>query len=76
MSPDPFLISWRGYQLRVRHDDPGIGTYTQVGQQLRAAVEFATDLAGLRFAVETMVGDRCRVRVADDGRAVEMWRRG
>jgi hypothetical protein len=30
LTPDPLIISWRGRQLRVRHDDPRIGPMRQV----------------------------------------------
>ena len=75
MTPDPLIIAWRGRQLRVRHDDPRIGYYSPVGQRIRAAVELATDVEGLRLALVTTVGERYRVRVADDGDVVGLWRR-
>jgi hypothetical protein len=67
--------SWQGQQLRVRHDDPRLGPYTHAGQVLRAAVELASDVEGLRLVLGTTVGDRYRVRVSDDGSIVGLWRR-
>lgn len=75
MKPDPLVIAWRGRQLRVRHDDHRIGPYTQVGQCIRAAVELASDVEGLRLVLATALGDRYVVKVADDGGTVGLWRR-
>lgn len=72
---EPLLIDSRGRRLRVRHDDPRIGPYSPIGQRIRAAVELATDVEGLRLALETTVGERYRVKVADDGGVVGLWRR-
>ena len=69
MRPDRLPhIPWRGRQLRVRHDDPKLGLYADVGKQLCAAVQLATDLEGLRLALATTVERQYTVRVADDGR--------
>jgi hypothetical protein len=76
MKPDPLVVAWRGRQLRVRHDAPRIGPYTQVGQRIRAAVELASDVDGLRLVLASALGDRYIVRVADDGGAVGLSRRG
>lgn len=54
--PEPLLIPWRGRQLRVRHDDPRIGPYSPVGQRIRAAVELASEAAGLRLVLATTLG--------------------
>ncbi len=70
MTPDPLVIAWRGRQLRVRHDDPRIGPYSPVGQRIRAAVELATDVEGLRLVLASTVGERYRVKVAEDGGVV------
>jgi hypothetical protein len=67
MSPDPLVISWRGRQLRVRHNDPCIGPYSPVGQRIRAAIELATDVEGLRLVLASTVGEQYIVRVAEDG---------
>jgi hypothetical protein len=75
VSPEPLVIAWRGRQLRVRHDDPRIAPYSPAGQRIRAAVELATDVEGLRLALETTVGERYRVRVADEGDLVGLWTR-
>jgi hypothetical protein len=74
-SPDPLVISWRGRQLRVRHDDPRIGPYTPAGARLRAIIELASDVDGLRLALASIVGERFRVRVSEDGCTVGPWRR-
>ncbi len=76
LTPDPLSISWRGRKLRVRHDDPRIKPYSQVGQRIRAAVELATDVEGLRLVLASTVGERYRVRVTDDGTMVGLWRSG
>jgi hypothetical protein len=75
VKPEPFVIPWRGRELRVRHADPAIGTYTPVGQRIRAAVELASDVDGLRLVLASTVSDRYRIRVADDGATVGLWRR-
>jgi hypothetical protein len=75
MTPEPLVVAWRGRQLRVRHDDPRIGPYSPTRQRIRAAVELATDVAGLRLTLEATVGERYRVKVADDGGVVGLWRR-
>ena len=75
MTPDPLVISWHGRQLRVRHDDPRIGPYSPVGQRIRAAVELATDVQGLRLVLASTMGERYRVKVAEDGGVVGLWRR-
>jgi hypothetical protein len=38
-------------------------------------VELAPDVEGLRLAQVTTVGERYRVKVADDGGVVGLWRR-
>jgi hypothetical protein len=76
VKPEPFVIPWRGRILRVRHDDPGIGTYSPAGQRIRAAVELASDVEGLRLVLASTVGERYRVKVSDDGSVVGLWRRG
>jgi hypothetical protein len=74
-APEPFYVPWQGRQLRVRHDDPRIGVYTPTGAQLRAAVELASDVEGLRLVLTSTVGERYRIRVSDDGCTVGLWRR-
>jgi len=74
-APDPLHIPWRGRQLRIRHDDPRLGPYTDVGKQLTAAVQLATDVEGLRRVLATTIADRYRFRVSDDGATVGLWRR-
>jgi hypothetical protein len=68
-------VPWRGRQLRIRHDDPHLGVYTGAGQQLRAAVQLASDVDGLRLVLTTALGREYRVMVADDGLTVGLWRR-
>ena len=57
-APEPLVIAWQGRRLRVRHDDPQLGLYTPRGAQLRARVELATDVAGLRLVLACCLGDR------------------
>jgi hypothetical protein len=72
----PIIVSWQGRQLRVRHDDPRITSiYSPQAVRVRAAVELASDVAGLRLVLESTVGDRYRVKVRDDGAEVGLWRR-
>jgi hypothetical protein len=72
--PDTLVIPWRGRSVRVRHDEPRLGLYTDVGKRLSAAVQLATDVAGLRLARASTVGERNWVRAADDGSVVGLWR--
>jgi hypothetical protein len=74
-SPDPLTVPWRGRQLRVRHDDPHLGPYPPRGATLRAAIELASDVDGLRLVLTSAVGDRYRIRVTDDGSVIGLWRR-
>ena len=69
-SPEPLVISWRGRQLRIRHDDPRLTVYSPRGARLRAAIELASDVEGLRLVLNSTITDRYRVRVADDGSVV------
>jgi hypothetical protein len=75
LRPGPLVISWHGRQLRIRHDDPHLSSYSGTGQQLRCAIELASDVEGLRLVLASTVGERYRLRVADDGSVVELWRR-
>ena len=72
--PEPLIVAWRGRQVRVRHDDPHLGPYTPKGAMLRAAIELASDVEGLRLVLTSTVGDRYRIRVSDDGSVVGLWR--
>ena len=74
MRPEPLIIAWRGRQVRVRHDDPHLGTYSGTGSSSAAAVELARDVEGLRLVLASTVGERYRVRVSDDGSVVGLWR--
>jgi hypothetical protein len=74
--PDPLVIAWRGRKVRIRHDDPHLSTYSGTGQQLRCAMELASDVEGLRLVLASTVGGRYRVKVSDDGIVVGLWRRG
>jgi hypothetical protein len=73
--PDPLIVTWQGRTLRVRHDDPQLGPYTPRGAVIRSAVELASDVEGLRLYLVTALGDRYRVKVADDGSVIGLWRR-
>lgn len=73
---DPIVIPWRGHQLRIRHDDPSMTSiYSPQASRIRAAVELASDVDGLRLVLESTIGARYRVRVADAGDVVGLWRR-
>ncbi len=74
-APDPLVVPWQGRQLRIRHDDPRLGPYSQQGAVIRSAVELASDVEGLRLALGTALGERYRVRVGEDGEVVGLWRR-
>jgi hypothetical protein len=74
-APDPLVIPWRGRQVRIRHDDPQLTVYSPHGARLRAAIELASDVDGLRLVLDSTVSDRYRVRVADDGSIIGLWRR-
>ena len=41
---------------------------------LRAAVQLASDVEGLRLVLASTLGERYRVRVTDDGWVVGLWR--
>jgi hypothetical protein len=56
-SPDPLVISWRGGQLHVRHDDRRLTPHSPRGATIRSAIEFATGVEGLRLVLMTTVGD-------------------
>ena len=72
--PDPLLIPWRGGTIRLRHDDPRLGLYTDVGKRLTAAVQLATDIDGLRIVLASNHGRGYRVRVSDDAQTVGLHR--
>ncbi len=75
MTPDPLFVDWQGIQVRVHHEDPRLTPYSPGVSRLRSAVELASDVEGLRLVLESVLGDRYRVRVRDDGAVVELWRR-
>ena len=75
MKPDPLVISWRGRQLRVRHDNPTLTPYSPMASRLRSAVELASDVEGLRLVLASVLGERYRVSVREDGAVVGLWRR-
>ncbi len=58
--PDPLVISWRGRQLRIRHDDPALKPYSPMAARLRSAVELASDVEGLWLVAATTLGDHDR----------------
>jgi hypothetical protein len=73
--PEPLVIPWQGREIRVRHDDPSLSTYSGCGQTIRTAVLLASDIEGLRLVLESTVGQRYRVKVSEDGATVGLWRR-
>ena len=75
MKPDPIVVPRQGRSVRVRRDDPRLGSYPPRGAVIRSAMELASDVDGLRLVLATALGDRYRVRVSDDGSVVGLWRR-
>jgi hypothetical protein len=76
VAPEPFLVSWGdGRTIRIRHDDHDRGPHEGNGQQVRAAVQLASDVEGLRLVLESAIGREYRVKVSDDGSVVALWRR-
>jgi hypothetical protein len=75
MTPEPLVVSWQGRQVRVRHDDPNLSPYSPKGATIRSAMQLASDVPGLRLALESTIGDRYRVRVSHDGSEVGLRRR-
>jgi hypothetical protein len=73
--PDPLVIGWQGQQVRVRHDDPHLTPYSPRASVIRAAAELVSDVDGPSLTFTTARGDRCTVRVGDDGDTVGLWRR-
>jgi hypothetical protein len=73
-APEPLAVDWQCRQLRIRHDDPHLGPYTPRGATLRAAIELASDVDGLRLVLTTALGDRYRIKVSEDGMTVGLWR--
>lgn len=61
----PLIVSWRGQQVHVRHDDPRLGEYSPGGAVIRDAMHLASDIRGLELALNATVGDRYAVRVAE-----------
>ena len=74
-APEPLVISWQGQQLRVRHDDARLTPYSPGAARIRAAVELASDVEGLRLVMRSVLGERYRVHVTEDGSVVGLWRR-
>jgi hypothetical protein len=69
--PEPLVIPWRGRSVRVRHDDPYLGLYTDVGKRLSAAVQLASDVEGLRLVLASTVPGEGRGRRSNGGTAEE-----
>jgi hypothetical protein len=74
-APDPLVVLWQGRQLRVRHDDARMTPYSPQASRIRSAIELASDVDGLELVLVSVLGERYRVRVADDGSVVGSWRR-
>jgi hypothetical protein len=73
--PDPLYVPWRGRMVRIRHDDPTLRPYWPNADRLGAAMQLASDVAGLRVVLATTIADRYEWRVADDGSEVRLRRR-
>ncbi len=54
----------------ARHDDEHLGPYSPAGAVIRNAVELATDLRGLELVLNSTVGDRYMIAVAQCGEGV------
>jgi hypothetical protein len=74
--PDPVYVPFRGRETRVRHDHPTLRPYMPMATVLRSPASLASDVEGLRRALETAVGERYRVEVPDDGSEVRLGRIG
>ena len=61
--------------FHIRDANPHLGTHTLAGQQLRFAVELASDVEGLCLVPVSTSGDRYRVKVSEDGSVVGLRRR-
>ena len=48
MKPDPLVLSWRGLQVRVRHDDPRLTPYSPGVSRLRSAIEQHMEVLDMR----------------------------
>ena len=68
--PDPLYVPFRGREVRVRHDDPRLRPHMPMEAVLRVAASLASDVQGLRRALETTVGERYPIEVPDDGSEV------
>lgn len=65
MTPDPLYVTALGRRRHVRHDDPELTEYSPTAQQIRSIADVATDEAGLRRYLETTVGERYAVQLAE-----------
>jgi len=74
---EALVVSWRGQQIRVRHDDERLGPYSPAGAVIRNAMHLATDVRGIQLALDATVGDRYSVRVAErpEDVMVGLWRK-
>jgi hypothetical protein len=73
MTLDPIFLSWRGKQVRVRHDDPRLNRYSDVIVRLQAAMLLTTTVPSLRQVMAMERG--YDVQVLDDGTEVRLRRR-
>jgi hypothetical protein len=64
----PLDIPWQDRRLAVTHDDLRLDPYGYGGQVVRAAVELASDMGGLRLVLDTALGDRYCGRVSAGSR--------
>ena len=55
--------------------NPRITPYSPQASRIRSAVELASDVEGLRLVLGSVLGERYRVRVSDDGSVVGLWGR-
>ena len=73
-APAPLVVSWRGRQVRIRHDDPALEPYAPRAAVIGSAMQLASDERGLRLAIEATIGEWYRVQV-DPGPTVKLRRR-
>jgi hypothetical protein len=73
VSPDPLTLRWRSTDVRIRHDDPRLGSYSPVIATVQAAMPITTEVATLRLV---MARERTYdVQVPGDGSEVRLRRR-
>ena len=75
MEREPLVAIWQARSLRLPHGDRRPTPYSPLAARIRSAVGLATDVDGLRLLLASILGERYRVGVAEDGLTVGFWRR-